>query len=355
MTSLETVAQRVAEFNAHVWDHTKDEFQQQFDVRRKLTDAEYQSLNRLVDALAKGESDEQIAAKLLVEVQKRPDFILMALQVIGSTRNKIITDLRATLSGQGVRIPQSPTRLHINENIWRVAGPYIAARLRNVCTALTDLDNSRRQALEAINQATWPGWVRQERAKRQGHEAEYRLAILYATLGVSFAPEEKADNPLSRDAQVNEVSFDLVVPNATSPLVCVKSTVHTSNIGQFGESKDALEISEAADMLKSNFPDDTPTLLALIDGVGFNSNKAGLEGVLTNADEFCQFKTLWKAGVIAASRLDRKIVIKLPQNDIESHQSFLARWNKLGEVQPLDEQPGAGWVQAGEGFILLGN
>ena len=355
MTDRDTLEERVAEFNSHVWDHTADAFQQRFDLRRPLTTVELDGLRRLVNALSAGQSDVQVAAKLLEEVKQRPDFILIVLQIVGSTRNKILTDLRAATSGQGLRIPGSPTNLHRNDAVWQVAGPYLAVKLRQVCTPLISLETGLNQALEALNQATWPGWIRQERAKRQGHDAEYRLAVLCAALEIPFAPQEKADNPLTKDAQVKGISFDLVVPDADNPLVCVKSTVHTSNIGQYGESKDALEISEAADMLQKEFPAGTPTLLAMIDGVGFNSNRAGLEGVLTNADEFCQFQTLWKAVAIAASRLEREITVKLPPAHIESHRSFLTRCGKSVRVQPLADKPGPEWTVAGEGFILAGS
>ncbi len=108
-------------------------------------------------------------------------------------------------------------------------------------------------AFEALNQATYPGWIRQQWAKLSGHEAEYRLAVLLDECGFPFEPQEKKDNPLCQDATVFNVSFDVVVPNAREPRMCVKATVHTSNIGQFGESKDALEMSEAAGMLDEHF------------------------------------------------------------------------------------------------------
>ena len=355
MSSQETLAGRIAEFESNVWDHTADPFQQQFDWRRPLSQEEIRALRGLVNALANGESDEQIASRLLTELENRPDFILVVLQLVGSTRNKIITDLRARTSGTALRIPQSPASLHRNENVWAMAGQYLAIRFRQVCLPLVSLRSGLGQALEALNQATWSGWIRQERAKRQGHEAEYRLAVLFSALHIPFAPEEKAENPLTRDAQVNGISYDLVVPNTDAPLVCVKSTVHTSDMGQYGESKDALEISEASDALKSNFPQNTPTLVAMIDGIGFRSNRAGLEGVLTNADEFCQFKTLWKAVAIAASRLGIEIAVALPKERIESHSDFLARWGNSVSVQSLEGQPSREWVEAGEGFILVRN
>lgn len=78
-----------------------------------------------------------------------------------------------------------------------------------------------------------------------GHEAEFRLARLLQDCNVSFVPLEKASNPLCRDETIDGVSYDLVVPSAQDARLRVKSTVHTANIGQYGESKDALEIREA--------------------------------------------------------------------------------------------------------------
>ena len=360
MTSPETATERVAEFSSHVWDHTVDPFQLRFDTPPPFSRDALRALNGLVTSLSNGESDEQLAAKLLVEVRERPDFILTILQVIGSTRNKILTDLRAATAGQSLRIPQSPTTLHRNAAVWSVAGLYIAVRFRQVFTPLMPLVRGRRHALETLNRATWPGWIRQERAKRQGHEAENRLAVLFLALGIPFGPVEKAENPLTQDAKINEISFDLVVPNRNEPLLCVKSTLHSSNIGQYGTSKDLLEVRAAADMLRENFPTNPPTLLAMIDGVGCLSNRAGLEGILTAANEFCQFKTLWKAAAIAARRLGWEITIKLPEEHIESHRPFLSRCGAMAQVETLDEPlqpppdtpPG---VQAGEGFVLMGH
>lgn len=360
MTSPETATERVAEFRSHVWDHTIDPFQLRFDTPPPLSQDALRALNGLVAALSNDESDEQVAAKLLVAVRERPDFILTILQFIGSTRNKILTDLRASTAGQNLRIPQSPTTLHRNAAVWAVAGLYIALRFRQVFTPLMPLIRGRRHALETLNRATWPGWIRQERAKRQGHEAENRLAVLFLALGLPFEPVEKAENPLTQDAQVNEISFDLVVPSRNAPLLCVKSTLHSSNIGQYGTSKDLLEVRAAADMLRENFPANPPTLLAMIDGVGCLSNRAGLEGILAAANEFCQFKTLWKAAAIAARRLGREITIKLPEEHLESHRAFLSRCGAMVRVEALgeplqpapDTPPGA---QAGEGFVLMGH
>ena len=74
-----------------------------------------------------------------------------------------------------------------------------------------------------LSQATYPGYIRQERAKRQGHMGEQRLAELLHALGVPFEPKEKLKQPLSPDVKIWDVSFDLVVPNSKAPKVLVQS------------------------------------------------------------------------------------------------------------------------------------
>jgi hypothetical protein len=210
-------------------------------------------------------------------------------------------------------------------------------------------------AIEAVNQATYPGFIRQERAKRQGHEAESRLANLLASCNIPFEPEEKATNPLCRDATVSGVSFDIVIPSAEKPLVCFKATVHTANIGQYGESKDHLEVAEAIDVLTRDFSSSRPTLVAFIDGVGFKSNSAGLNGIIEKSDEFCQFRTIWKAVMISASVLDREdLFFELPKPEIAKFKEFISRWGMENYVIPA---PARGRnhhrVLAGDAKILV--
>jgi hypothetical protein len=204
--------------------------------------------------------------------------------------------------------------------------------------------------LQGLNQATWPGYIRQERAKRSGHEAEYRIATLLLRLGIPFAPEEKADNPLCRDAMWREISFDIVVPNIQQPTVCIKSTVHTSNIGQYGESKDHLEVDEARRMIDRLPAASRPTLVGFIDGIGFESNSAGLNGVLEKVDEFCQFSTIWKLGVICAKRTNKRARLHLEASDMDKHASFLARYSDVVTFESLPFPEG---IEAGRGLIKV--
>lgn len=323
MTDSSLLEQRRAEFEAHVWNHADDAFQLAFDRCDALEGKRATAILAVVAAIGTSEEDDVVIQMLRVALDTQPDLIFPIMQLVGLTRNKIVQDLKGALADTSIAVPQKPEMLHKNDRVWPHAASYLARRLRMVLSPITGLKvEDQILALECINQATWPGWIRQERAKRQGHEAERRLAHVLDAVGLPFEPREKLDNPLCRDIQIDEVSYDLIVPSESEPLLCFKSTVHTSNIGQYGESKDALEIEQAAKSL-SQF-DPKPTLMALIDGVGFRSNRAGLDGVLESSNEFCQFQTLWKAVVVAASVLKQKIELEL--KDADSHQPFLKKY-----------------------------
>ncbi len=224
---------RRKEFHDHVWDHSKDPFQIQFDVRCNLHPAEISVLESIVAEVKRTEDDAALAAFLKEHITENgSDLTALLLQICGLTRSKIITDLKA--STEGVKVPASYARLHLHDT-WHLSGPYLAASLRRVFRPLAGAEDEG--ALEALNQATYPGYIRQERAKRSGHEAEYRLAVLMQNVGLPFEPAAKSENPMCPDQILHGVSFDLVVPSADAPKVVVKSTVHTSNIGQYGESK----------------------------------------------------------------------------------------------------------------------
>ena len=340
------LSDRRQEFRANVWDHSQDPFQLQFDVRRKLDSSELAVLQVIADEVSRTEDDSILAAFLKSHIAEHgPEFTALLLQLCGLTRSKIISDLKASTTGAAV--PSSYKRLHLHES-WQKSGPYLAASLRRVLQPLGEAAEAG--ALEALNQATYPGYIRQERAKRSGHEAEYRLAVLLQNVGLPFEPAAKSESPLCPDQSIHSVSFDLVIPSAERPKMVVKSTVHTSNIGQYGESKDDLEIQQAKEMLKQNYQGHhRPVLLALIDGVGFFSNRAGLDGVLTNADEFCQFSTLWKAVVIAADRMGLHCQLFGPTDYFVSFQSFLDRYpNYSISKERLEES-----IEAGRAYVSL--
>lgn len=352
---MSVLEDRKREFGDHVWNHAVDPFQTQFDERRPLDQREVEAIGRILESLQQP-GDVVVAGIVRREIQANPRLMDILLQLAGLTRNKIIVDLKAAVRSGAIKgsVPSSYARLPFTP-AWREAGPYLISRLRKVSRTVPNDRRLLPGILEALNQATWPGYIRQERAKRSGHEAEYRLATLLAACGFPFEPQEKAENPLCPDAAVGGVSFDIVVPAVANPQVCVKSTVHTANIGQYGESKDHLEVDEAHRMLDRNFPAGRrPLLLAFVDGVGFESNRAGLEGVLSKADEFCQYRTLWKAIVVIGDRLDRRPRLIIPEAEIPRYRGFLRAKRYLKLVDPLEHvRLPKGAVEAGDGWVIL--
>jgi hypothetical protein len=291
--AAESLAERRAEFGAFVWNHGADAFQAKFDTRAKLTDAEVKLLTGILDA-KNMQSIDALSAAVRGCVKADSACLPLLLHVTGLTRNKIIQDIKAFARSTNTSVSlSSPRSLFGSTTGARLGSEYLARQLMRTFGASGTVTPAM---LEAINQATWPGYIRQERAKRMGHEAEYRITCLLRDCKLPFAPEEKAENPLCRDIKINDVSYDLVSPSASDATLRIKSTVHTANIGQYGESKDDLEIREAAEAIAEENADGASiTLLGFIDGVGFESNRAGLDGVLSKADEFCQFRTIWKA------------------------------------------------------------
>jgi hypothetical protein len=341
---MTTVSQRRKEFDSHVWNHSTDAFQQAFDFKENLTPRELNLLDGLIQAL--GISENEFSKVLTNEIRKEPYLILPILQVVGLTRSKILTDLKA----MGLSVPSKPEGLITKKDAWKISVEYLSVRLTKVLKPMVNLDKkSRIVALEALNQATWPGWIRQERAKRQGHEAEGRIAQLFFNLGLAFEPKEKATNPMCKDIQIDSVSFDLISPSEKKVGLCIKSTVQTSNIGQFGESKGALEVIEAREMLQRNFKNQEVILMAMVDGIGFQTNTAGLHGILENASEFCQFKTIWKAAVVAAYSQNLKVALNIP--DVSHHEEFLQRYSRA--ISFTKENSLDLMLEAGEGFIRL--
>lgn len=346
---------REREFNRHVWDHTKDEFQTSFDSCEPLSPDEVATLRKVAEGM-RGRDDGVAAKVLQLHLLRDPEFMWRLLQLAGLTRNKIITDLKGSTrtSVVGFKIPSSAQALP-SSTAWSAAGPYLAGRLRKVFDHLPLGVDALPGALEALNQATWPGFIRQERAKRGGHEAEARMARLFKACGFPFEPHDKAENPMGGDIRIHDVSFDVVVPSARDFRVGVKATVHTANIGQYGESKDHLEVDEARKMLDTQFKAGVrPVLLALVDGVGFESNRAGLRGVLEKSDEFCQFRTIWKAAVVVAGRIGKPVRLVLPSASAAEHEAFLKRHGHEGRVLVSVPTSYTGRrVVAGDATVLL--
>ena len=335
-----------------MWNHGIDAFQAKFDTRAKLTEAETAFLTTL---LGGGHLDSlpKLVARLDSCLAAEPERLHLLLQVVGLTRNKIVQDLKAFARGTGIKFSLSSPRSIFNHGVGRGHGlEYLGRQVLRVFGPVKDrLDGPCLLAcLEVANQVSWPGYIRQERAKRMGHEAEGRVAKLLKDCGLAFAPAEKAENPLCPDERIGGISYDLVTPSAAEALLRVKSTVHSSNIGQYGQSKDHLEVQAAKRAIAKEGVGGV-TLLAFIDGVGFESNRQGLDGVLQTADEFCQFRTIWKAAVLAASKVGRNLTVALPGDQIDDFRGFAGRYGAslVKTFDGIEADPG--WTEAGDGFI----
>lgn len=348
--TADSLQQRRQEFQTHVWNHAEDVFQTSFDLRPPLTPDDLSDLRTLVSLMRAGSTDDAISDVLSEQVTRRPDFLLVVLQLVGLTRSKPITDLKPALAARGVRPPGSIKNFVRRPDVWELAGLYFARRVRSVLSNILSVpEEALPGALEALNQATWPGYIRQERAKRSGGYAEQRIAILLYALDLPFMPHNKLESGLSADATVAGESFDLVIPDVDAPALCIMSMAHAANIGQYGESKAGDAQRAKAALAECYSP--APLLGVFADGVGFDSNRAGLDGLLTYADEFFQFDTLWKAAVTAAAVLRVPLVAVL--QDPASHKPFLRRYSRTVTLLPrADESPG--WVEAGEGLLRRG-
>ncbi len=338
--------ERRLEFDMHVWNHAIDPFQMGFDFRESLPKSHQVEMLSILKYCNQLDQLDELTAQLRLALAREPSLIFSVLQIVGLTRSKIKTDLK----GAGISIPSKLEQIHVREEVWTTVGDYLGRRLYSVLNSLTvNPSTTWSGSLEALNQATWPGWIRQERAKRQGHEAEGRIARMLQDLGLMFAPKEKSINPLCPDVQVNAISFDIVSPSLNQFQIGFKSTVQTSNIGQFGESKGALEVREALQMIRDNFENEQkPLVMAMIDGVGFQSNTAGLSEILETADEFCQFATLWKAAIVVASKQDACLPLAL--DDCKMHSKFLARFD--GAFSLISHNQSPEWVMAGEAHLM---
>lgn len=342
---------RLSEFRDFVWNHAEDEFQAKFDLRAALTNPEIEQLKRLLTSERLLNLDA-LAQEIRRQVCSPRSCLRLLLQMTGLTRNKILQDIKAHARNHNLPISTSkPHTLFNSESGSLLASEYLARQIQRVFGPTAGRIDAT--LLETVNQATWPGFIRQERAKRQGHEAEYRIACVLRNCGLSFVPEEKAENPLCRDVQVDGVSYDIITPSVEQAWLRVKATVHTANIGQYGESKDDLEIREAAESIEKSKDRDRITLLAFIDGVGFESNKAGLHGVLNRAHEFCQFRTMWKTALIAASKVGCPAVVALPPEQHDRFRAFCKRFSATMEPLDATRTVDAGWVTAGDGRVKI--
>ncbi len=337
----EDLTRRRELFFKYVWNHTEDDFYSSFDHPPVRSRRVIEKVKVLIENI--GSPNDKLIGLLtqLVSHENKPDieFFSFIIQIAGYTRNKLLVDLEA----RGYKRPGTFESLIGGKKFkphssWEAAAAMLIARLVPILKNLSSHDILLR--LTALDLATYPGFIRQQRAKHIGHYAEQRLAELLDRLGIPFVPREKKANPLARDVTLKGESFDLVIPNESNPMIAVKATVHTANTGQYGESKDKLEIKEAKAALEGT----GVILVALADGVGFRSNADALRGLFEYSDEVVQFATLWKVPAMAVNmlRLGRLKVAFSEEHkqQEEDFADFLVKWGVVIDHSKFEDAAG---------------
>ena len=165
-----------------------------------------------------------------------------------------------------------------------------------------------------IDKLILPKEIQQAEAKRRGHGAEHKVALLLHQLGINFVPSEKHINPMSShdpnmDIDTFEIlqkqkgktySFDLIIEtHLQKPLAFLQGLIHTSDPGQYGVDKSNQTVDIKRELMKSNQKYSTQKQLwGLVDGVGFSENKKDtIDKMLSEFDCFIQLKSIYKAGL----------------------------------------------------------
>lgn len=155
-----SIESRRKEFNSHVWNHSVDPFQLQFDDRRPLNEREIKGLEKIAKAALLETDPIKSCALIQKELRQHKELFAATLQVVGLTRNKILQDLKAAARSAAVAqvIPTNYERLPFTP-AWQAAGPYLLRRLQQVFRPLVAEfdDEAFGRSAEALNQATWPG------------------------------------------------------------------------------------------------------------------------------------------------------------------------------------------------------
>lgn len=154
--------------------------------------------------------------------------------------------------------------------------------------------------------------AQQKLTKRRGHGMEQRFAIFLKELSIPFLPEDRAENPMSRDPNVvkksfelspktkNTWAFDLIVENNHyQSIAFVQSLIHTSDPGQYGVNKsdETVTIKQELDEYNDN-TGGHKELWGIVDGVGFAENKKGtIDKMLDEFDTFIQLNSIYKTGL----------------------------------------------------------
>lgn len=171
--------------------------------------------------------------------------------------------------------------------------------------------------------------AQQKLTKRRGHGIEQVFAVFLNDLGVSYLPEDRHTNPMSRDPNVlrsdfslspkingRTWAFDLIITNQNRHVAYVQGLIHTSDPGQYGVNKSDETVIIKKDVVQYNTANtETRELWGLVDGVGFTENKTNtIDKMLDEFDTFIQLKSLYKS----ALRLHQLDVINISAISFDS-------------------------------------
>lgn len=216
--------------------------------------------------------------------------------------------------------------------------------------------------------------AQQKLTKRRGHGIEQVFATFLHDLGVTYLPEDRHTNPMSRDPNVLRTdfsispkingktwAFDLIVTNQTKHIAYVQGLIHTSDPGQYGVNKSDETVLIKEQVVEYNTSsNNSRELWGLVDGVGFTENKTNtIDKMLDEFDTFIQLKSLYKS----ALRLHQLGELSISAISFNSELYTLEQAQEMFEKYGADDidfyygaEPATytSKIQGGAAFIYLG-
>jgi hypothetical protein len=187
--------------------------------------------------------------------------------------------------------------------------------------------------------------AQQKLTKRRGHGMEQSFAIFLQKLGIPFLPEDRAENPMSRDPNVlkntfelspkitnRTWAFDLIIQNYQQESIAfVQSLIHTSDPGQYGVNKSDETVTIKRELEEyNNQYGSNKELWGIVDGVGFAENKRGtIDKMLDEFDTFIQLNSVYKAG-LKLHQQGLIIITDIIFHDIYTRDEAILMFQKYG-------------------------
>lgn len=135
MQSRDELADRLAEFEEFVWIHTADAFQQQFDTATDIPAAVLVAIEHLLSRVDSGDDEEALAKEIQALYEELGSSLFDKLiQLVGLTRNKLVTDVDALgrAAGSSETPPRTYEAIPRKAEHWSLAAHELASRFRTV-------------------------------------------------------------------------------------------------------------------------------------------------------------------------------------------------------------------------------